>query len=378
VSANGAVVAGGGLAAQRCVERLRRSGYDAPIRMVCAEPVPPYDRPPLSKDFLAGTMTDPPRLRPTEWYVDNEVELLLGRRAARLLPHERELELDDGERLRYDRLLIATGASAGALNGSERYENAHVLRSLADAEQLRRRLLPGVRLAIIGAGFIGQEVAAAAHALGAAVTVIEALPAPLAQVLGTEVGRWFGELHRDHGVDVRVGAPVEHIVGNGRLERIELANGATVDCDAAVIGIGVTPATEWLAGSGLDPAGVQVDHAGRTGIPGVFAAGDCTGLGHWEAAVEQGRAAALAMLGEEPPAPAAASFWSDLYGTRVNWIGNAAGATSIEVAGDMDAPDFSVLYRRHGELVAALLVGRPQVLPEMRRQLSNNRQGASP
>jgi NADPH-dependent 2,4-dienoyl-CoA reductase/sulfur reductase-like enzyme len=179
-------------------------------------------------------------------------------------------------------------------------------------------------------------------------------------------------------VDVHVGATVDRLVGNGRLERIGLSDGATIECDTVVVGIGVAPATKWLAGSGLDPAAVRVDRAGRTAIPGVFAAGDCTGVGHWEAAVNQARAAAHAMLGEDAPAPAAASFWSDLYGTRVNWLGSAAGATSIEIDGDLDAPDFSVLYRRHGTVLGALLVGRPHALPDVRRHLSNNHHEGSP
>lgn len=365
------VIAGGGLAAQRCCERLRRRGYDGPLTLVCDEPYAPYDRPPLSKEFLSGELAEPPRLRPDDWYAQNDVGLILGRRVARLRPHESALELDDGANLLYDKLLIATGARPRMLPGSERFENVHVLRTRADAERLRDAIAPAVRLAVVGAGFIGQEVAATARKRGAEVTLIEALPAPLARITGELVGSWFAGLHASEGVDVRVGVPLGRICGNGKARRITLADGARIDCDEVVVGIGVAPAVEWLADSGIDPR--RADAAGRTAAPEVFAAGDCTGSQHWEAAVQQGAAAAMAMLGDEPPAPAPTSFWSDLYGTRVNWVGRADGADEVEIDGDQDARDFAAVYRRDGEPVAALLVGRPQQLPELRRLIHPQR-----
>jgi 3-phenylpropionate/trans-cinnamate dioxygenase ferredoxin reductase component len=374
MSVRDVVVVGGGLAAQRFCERLRRAGCDARIRMVCDEPVAPYDRPPLSKQFLAGKMTDPPRLRPDDWYADNAVELLLARRATRLHPGERRLELANGHVLRYDRLLIATGAGARMLPGFGHFENVHVLRTLADAERLRDRLERGARLVVIGAGFIGQEVAATARELGAEVTLVEAMAAPLAHILGERIGGWFADLHRAEGVDVRLGAGVERLHGNGRCERVELADGSVLACDEIVVGVGVAPATGWLAGSGLvrstGGAGpVEADDAGRTAAPEVYAAGDCAGGLHWEAAGRQATAAALAMLGENVPPLPPPSFWSDLYGTRVNFLGNAGGADGLAVDGDPGARDFSATYSRGGRAVAGLLVGRPQSLPALRRLL---------
>lgn len=362
------VIAGGGLAAQRCCERLRRKGYEGPITMVCDEPHAPYDRPPLSKQFLAGHMTEPPRLRPADWYADNDVTLLLRERAAALRPHERELELASGGVLGYERLLIATGAVPRSLPGTDCFPNVHVLRTLADAARLRNGLTSGARVAVVGAGFIGQEVASTARSIGAEVVLIEAMPAPLATIVGQQIGDWFTALHREQGVQVRTTTAFDPAT--------------CPDYDEVVVGVGVVPATEWLRGSAIGPNGraaIRADHAGRTCIPNVFAAGDCAGSQHWEAAVQQGGAAALAMLGEDPPAPPPSSFWSDLYGIRINWLGDARGADSVQIDGQPDAHDFSVIYRRDGRPVAGLLVGRPQQLPALRQLLNErNRNDAHP
>jgi NADPH-dependent 2,4-dienoyl-CoA reductase/sulfur reductase-like enzyme len=296
-------------------------------------------------------MTDPPRLRPDDWYADNDVTLLLGERAAVLRPHDSELELGSGRVLRYEQLLVATGATPRTLPGVD----GHVLRTVADAQRLRESLAPGMRLAVVGAGFIGQEVASTARKLGVDVTLFEAMPAPLAHVVGERIGGWFTQLHRDHGVDVRTNATFEG------------------DFDEVVVGVGVIPATEWLRGTPIGPNGrvaIPADHAGRTCIPNVYAAGDCAGSQHWEAAVQQGGGAALAMLGGAPPAPPPSSFWSDLYDIRVNWLGDARGADSLEIDGDPEARDFGVTYKRDGRTVAGLLVGRPQALPQLRKELA--------
>lgn len=351
-------IAGGGLAAQRCAERLRRKGYDGRIVMVCDEPHAPYDRPPLSKEYLSGAMTAPPRLRPDGWHADHAVDLLLDMPAKELRASDSELLLADGSVLRYDKLLIATGAAPRTLPGLERAENVHTLRTLADAERLRDALAPGGNVAVVGAGFIGQEVASTARKLGASLTLIEAMAAPLAHIVGERVGSWFTSLHQEHGVETMMNTAFDpHWVA---------------EYDHVVVGVGVEPATEWLRGTAIGPNGtlaIAADHAGRTCIPNVFAAGDCAGSQHWEAAVQQGGGAALAMLGESPPAPPPSSFWSDLYGIRVNWLGDAREADSLEIDGDPDMHDFSAIYRRGGRVVAGLLVGRPQALPELRKEL---------
>jgi len=377
---HGVLIVGGGLSGQRCAESLRRHGYDGPVRMVCAEPYPPYDRPPLSKELLAGDAAEETvAYRPAWWYEEKQVELLLGRRAESLDPASRSVRLDSGAELGYDSLLIATGGSARRLPFLAGFENVHSLRTLEDAGRLRAGLQPGARLAVVGAGFIGQEVAATARKLGAEVTMIEALETPLAPILGKRLGRWFADLHRDEGVRVLTGAKLEGGVGrNGRLERLLLAGGRTIACDVAVVGVGTVPATGWLRGSGLDDTGVRTDPAGRTAIPGVFAAGDVSipfdprfgvhaRTEHWDAAAWQGAATARTMLGEHPGTPPLPSFWSDQYGLRIQYVGHARHADAVEVEGDPDSRDFEAILTRGGAPVAGLAVGRPRAIPALRK-----------
>jgi NADPH-dependent 2,4-dienoyl-CoA reductase/sulfur reductase-like enzyme len=380
---DGVLIVGGGLAAQRCAETLRRRGYEGRVRMACAEPEPPYDRPPLSKGLLAGEVGEESlAYRPAWWYEEKEVELMLGARAAALDPAGRRVRLDSGAALPYERLLIATGGTARRLPFLDGYENVHQLRSLADARRLRGELTAGARLAIVGAGFIGQEVAATARRLGGEVTMIEALEAPLAPILGEELGRWFAELHSDQGVRVLTGAALEGARGEGRVEELVLAGGEAVACDAVVVGVGTLPATRWLTGSGLDEEGVRTDTSGRTRLPGVFAAGDASvpfdprfgvhaRTEHWDAAAWQGTAVARAMLGEYPGTPPLPSFWSDQYGLRIQCVGHAHRADGVVIDGKPAARDFEALFMRGGVPVAGLAVGRPRSIPALRRQIEH-------
>jgi len=386
-AACGVVIVGGGLAAQRCAETLRRRGYEAPVRIVCAEAEAPYDRPPLSKDVAAGAADSAAvRFQDAGWYADNGVELLLDRTATGLDATARRLELGDGGSLGYDELVIATGAAPRALPVLAGYENAFPLRTLGDARRLRAELCPGSHLAIVGAGFIGQEVAATARGRGVEVTLIEALELPLAGILGAEVGRWIVNLHRDEGVRVLTGARLESARGNGRVEELRLDGGVTLGCDAVVVGIGVAPAASWVADSGLDPAGIAIDASGRTKVSHVYAAGDVSRpfdprLGehvrteHWDAASRQGVAVATAILGGEPRPVALPSFWSDQYGIRVQYVGHAAGADETWVSGDPDDRDFHVLYRRGGRPVAALTIDRPRKLAALRQLIESDGAG---
>lgn len=377
----GLVIAGGGLAAQRCCETLRAKGFDGPIRILCQEPVAPYDRPPLSKELLAGSMPpDATALRPAGWYRDHDVELLLGVSATSLDPAAKRVSLSHGAPLRYDRLLIATGATARTLPLLDGYDNVTTLRTREDAVRLGRALRPGARIAVVGAGFIGLEVAATARGLGAEVSLIEALPAPLSGILGAQVGAWFAELHRSEGVEVLLSARLASVRGGRRVRELVMEDDARVECDHVVVGVGVQPATRWLTGSGLDPAALTVDDCGRTGAPGVYAAGDAARVydralarhvrtEHWEAAAREGGAAARAMLGLEPAVLPPASFWSDQYGTRVQYVGHAGEADRVVVEGDTAGRDFSATYTRAGVTVAALLVGRPRQLAAARREV---------
>ncbi len=385
---DGVVIAGGGLAAQRCAETLRRKGYGGRIRIAAAEPVAPYDRPPLSKELLAGEVDGASlAYRPLGWYRDQQVELLLGRRAVGLDAARRRLHVDGGSELRYDDLLIATGSRARRLPDAEGFANVHMLRDLADARALRRAVIrPGAHLAVIGAGFIGQEVAATARSLGAEVTIVEAAAAPLDALLGSDLGHWFSQLHRDEGVRVLCATTVSVFHGRDAVEEIELADGRRLPCDAVVVGIGVVPATEWLQGSGLPAAGgIPVAAGGRTALPHVYAAGDVASpfdehagahvrSEHWEAAARAGTDAARAMLGLEPGRHTQSSFWSDQYGLRIQYVGHARDGDVVEIDGVPAERDFTAVYRRAGRPVAALLVGRPHALPEVRRSIESGSQ----
>lgn len=391
---SGILIVGTGLAGQRCAETLRAGGYDGPIRMVGAETWRPYDRPPLSKALLAGAAApEEIALRPAGWHQAKGVELLRGRRAIRLDPAARRVSLADGEVLPYKQVLIATGAEPRSLPLAEGRAETHVLRTLDDALALREALGRTGRLAVVGAGFVGLEVAATARGRGVEVTVLEAAPTPLAGVLGPRLGRWVARMHRDEGVEVLTSVRIEEIAGHRRVEEVVLSDGRRIACDVLLVGVGVAPATDWLAGSGLPETGVPTDPRGRTALPGVFAAGDAARpwdakaraharSEHWEAAARQGAAAGRAMLGL-PPAPGAAPvFWSDQYGVRIQFAGIADGHDEVEMDGDPDARDFRALLLRRGRPVGGLLVGRPRALPELRRLLTgagittNERQAA--
>ena len=341
---------GGGLAAQRCCETLRALGHDGRITIAGAEGDEPYDRPPLSKEGLADASADP-RFRPREWYAEHGVELRLGAAAARLHPGARTVELAGGERLPYDRLLIATGASPVMLPMLAGFANVQALRTRADARRLRSALRAGAAVTVVGGGLTGLEVASSARRLGAPVTVVEAAPLPLAGLLGREVGLRLAAWHREDGADLRLGAAVAAAGGGDRVEELVLANGARVATDHVVVAVGVRPAAEWLDGSGLELRGI------RTALPGVFAAGDVTGGGHWEAAARQGAGVARALLGLPPAPPAPASFWTDQLGLRLQCVGEPAGARAA-IAGEADGRGFEAVYRRDGRVSAVLLAGR--------------------
>ena len=385
---DGILIVGGGLAGQRCAETLRRRGYEGPVRMLCAESEPPYDRPPLSKAVLAGSAEEGSvAFRPADWYGENEVELLLGTRAEGLEAGANLVVLAGGEPLPYSKLLVASGGEARRLPFLEGFENVHYLRTLADSRRLRAELAGGVKLAIVGAGFIGQEVAATALGLGAEVTIIEAMEVPLAPILGAELGRWFADLHQEEGARLLTGAMLERARGGERVEQLLLADGTAIDCDVVVAGIGTVPATGWLRGSGLGERGVEVDVHGRTAHPDVFAAGDASipfdprfrahaRTEHWDAAAWQGAAAAKAMLGEEPGTPPLPSFWSDQYGVRIQSVGHPHHGDAVVLDGDPAGRDFEAVFLRAGAPVAGLTVGRPRSIPALRKRIEAGHRAA--
>jgi NADPH-dependent 2,4-dienoyl-CoA reductase/sulfur reductase-like enzyme len=383
---DGIAIVGGGLAGQRCAETLRRSGYDRPVRLVCLEPHRPYDRPPLSKGFLTDSACDAELpYRSTDWYREHVVDLLIGVGAAGLDPVDRRLALSDGSILGFEKLLIATGGRPRTLPMLGGFDNVSVLRTLDDARLLREVLARNARLTVVGAGFIGLEIAATARRLGVEVALVEAASFPLVGVLGAELGGWFARLHQAEGVDVRTDVTVDRVSSNGSVRSLRLSDGSVLETDHVVVGTGIEPDVGWLADSGLDVSrGVPVDVHGRTAIEHIFAAGDAAATfdrelachvpgSHWEAAGRQGARAARAMLGLEPgPAPPT-SFWTDQYGLRIQYVGQSRGADSIEIDGDPETRNFSAIFSRAGSAVAALLVDRPQSLPAARRLIEKGR-----
>jgi 3-phenylpropionate/trans-cinnamate dioxygenase ferredoxin reductase subunit len=363
------VLVGAGLAAQRCCETLRTLGHDGPITMVGAEPHPPYDRPPLSKALLAGKRP-PLALRPAGWHAEHGVRLWLGAAATALDVRARRVTLATGETLPYDRLLIATGARPAAPGGLP------TLRTLEDAVALDGALRPGRRLAVLGAGLIGQEIASAAVARGVHVTLIDAAPAPFDALLGPGLGHHLARLHERAGVRLLLGTGVFNF-GHGPTPphpaspnlkgtvpcKLAVEGGEVVECELALAAVGVRPDTAW---TGLWPRGVPAD----PGVDGVYAAGDATGAGHWEAAARQGAAAARAMLGRPPRAEAPPLVWSDQHGIRFQRLGDPSGADRHVLDGDPAAGDFEATFFRAGRPVAVVLAGRPGAVPAARRRLS--------
>ncbi|MGW2893025.1 NAD(P)/FAD-dependent oxidoreductase [Streptomyces griseoruber] len=379
-------VVGASLAGLSTVRALRTDGYDGEIVVVGEEHHTPYDRPPLSKDFLKGNVDAAAlSLGDTEEYADLDVQWLLGERAVRLDPGARTVTLAGGRHVRTHGVVIATGAAARTLPGTDGLAGVHTLRTLDDALALRAELTNGrPRLVVIGAGFIGAEVASTARGLGLDVTVVEALGIPLERQLGREMGLVCSSLHTDHGVRLLCGTGVAGLLGEGRVTGVRLADGRVLPADVVVVGVGVRPATDWLAGSGVPvDDGVVCDAGCATGVPGVVAVGDVarcphpfTGrharIEHWSNAGEHAKTAARTLLtGVSAPAPATAPyFWSDQYGVRIQLAGYVApGAEPEVVEGDPGSRSFTAVYRREGTPVAVLSLNQPKFFNRLRRTL---------
>ncbi len=379
------VVVGAGLAGLRAAETLRQEGLTGRVVLVGEEPHPPYDRPPLSKQVLAGAW-EPERtvLADHERLAAQGIEHQPARRAVSLDVEGRAVTLDDGSRICADAVVVATGAAPRRLAGTEG-EWPRVLRTLDDAVSLRHEVLrhgPGCKVVVVGAGFIGSEVASTCHELGAEVVVLEALDTPLEPALGPVVGAACAALHASSGVELRTKATVRALSApeGSSPGRVTLADGTSLVADVVVVGIGVVPRTDWLAGSGLElHDGVRCDPA-LCGAPGIVAAGDLArwwheGLGeevrieHWQVAAEQGVAAARSLLaGQEAPAFAPVPyFWSDQYGVRIQVLGRPRPSDEVVVVdGSLNGGRFVALYAHHGRLTAAIGVSRPRQLMALR------------
>lgn len=350
------LVVGAGLAGTRAAETLRASGYTGRLIVVGEEATAPYERPALSKEYLAGTKSEQQlRLRPPEFWVDSAIELQLGRRVVRIEPALRTASLSSGEVLAWDALVLATGARPRNLPFAVP-AGVHTLRTVADARTLRALLVPGARLAVVGGGFIGAEVASSAISLGLDVTLIEALHVPFERTLGADVGQMLAERYCSHGVHLRLGMGVVGFSAgtDGAVRAARLTDGTEVPCDLALVGIGVEPACELLPRPLAD-------------YP-IYPCGDVTGGGHWTSAAAEGTAVAHRILGipVEPPKPA--FFWSDQFGLRLQLVGETSRAGTVSFDG---TPDSYVARYHDGErrLVGALAANRPAAVAALRREV---------
>jgi 3-phenylpropionate/trans-cinnamate dioxygenase ferredoxin reductase component len=385
------VIVGGSLAGAKAAETLRKEGFGGPVVLVGAEPETPYERPPLSKGYLLGTADrESPRVHPADWYPENDVDLRTGVRATHLDPVAHRLTLDTGEELGYAKLLLATGASARRLPvpGAD-LDGVRYLRTFADSDQLLADLSGGgKRVLIVGAGWIGLEVAAAARHHGNDVTIVEPQPTPLHAALGPDMGAVFARLHRQHGVDLFTDTTVREFRGtDGRVTSVVTDGHAGLDADLVVVGVGATPNIELAAAAGLEvDNGVVTDHALRTSAADVFAAGDVASsfhplygryvrVEHWANALNGGPAAARSMLGQDMSYDRVPYFFTDQYDLGMEYSGLGGPGDTVVTRGNPDDGAFIAFWLENGRVTAGMNVNvwdvtEPiQQLIRMRRQV---------
>ena len=379
------VVVGGGLAAGKAVETLRDEGFEGRLVLVSEERHRPYERPPLSKGFLMGKQElEKAFVHPSAWYDEHDVELRLGTRVTALDP-DRHVVTAAGEGVAYDRLLLATGASPRRLAlADDSGAPVTYLRTIDDSRHLRDQLLPGRRVVVIGGGWIGLEVTAAAREAGCEVTVVETLAKPLLRVLGAEVADVFLALHEEHGVVFRLGASVSAVEARGTTAVVRLGDGSVLEAELLVVGVGVAPNVELADAAGLDTDnGVLVDEHLRTSHPDVYAAGDVANahhplLGrrirveHWDNAIHQGRAAARNMIGHEEPYTRLPYFFTDQYDLGMEYVGHVGpeGYDDVVLRGDVAGRVFAAFWLSGGKVIAGMHANDWDAIDPVRRIVS--------
>ena len=364
------VIVGASLAGAKAAEELRERGFDGNVTLVGSEKERPYERPPLTKDYLRGeSEREKAYVHPSEFYEQHEIELLTGTTVTGIDPGGSRITLDDGRELAYDRLLLSTGAEPRRLSvpGAE-LEGVYYLRTLADCDALRERLDAGGHVAVVGAGWIGSEFAASARQRGLEVTLIDPLALPNERIFGPEIGGFYRDVHARHGVELVLGDGVEALEGDRAVERVRTISGRVIDCDFAVIGIGVTPRVELAAAAGAKiENGIVVNQQLRTTLPGIFAAGDVANawhpffkrnirVEHWANALNQGPAAARAMLGEPVSYDRIPYFFSDQYDVGMEYSGYATSWDQVVFRGDPDSGEFIAFWLQDSRVVAGMNV----------------------
>jgi 3-phenylpropionate/trans-cinnamate dioxygenase ferredoxin reductase subunit len=366
------LVVGANMAGGTAAATLREEGFDGRVVLIGQESHPPYERPPLSKEYLRGEEQEPRFIRPPEWYESNGIETRFGEGAQSVDVAGRSVELLDGERMAFDSLLIATGCRNRKfpLPGLD-LPGVHDLRYLPDSDAIRAAAVPGARAVLVGMGFIGAEVAASLRSRGVDVTVVEFAETPLQRVLGTELGRVLEGLHRDHGVEMIFRDAAERFEGDGRFEVLHTKEGRAIEGDFAVVGVGVEPVTEVVRGTDIAvDNGILVDPALQTNVPGVFAAGDVARhdhpvfgrirVEHFDNAMKMGQAAAHNMLGRNEVFDDPHWFWSDQYDVNIQMAGFAAEWDDIVVRGSLEERRFAAFLLKDGVLRSTFTMNWPR------------------
>jgi 3-phenylpropionate/trans-cinnamate dioxygenase ferredoxin reductase component len=364
------IIVGASLAGAKAAEELRERGFDGRVVLIGSEPERPYERPPLTKDYLRGESDrEKAFVHDPGFYDDRGIELLSGVTATNIDPAHSTITLEDGRALGYDQLLLTTGAEPRRIPiPGAGLDGIHYLRTLGDSTVLRERLNAGGRVAVVGAGWIGSEFAASARQRGLEVTLIDPLELPNVRIFGPEVGSFYRDVHAQHDVELLLGDGVESFDGDGAVHGVKTSSGKTVQCDFAVVGIGVVPRADLAREAGLEvDDGVVVDEHLRSSVPNIFAAGDVAGawhpffgqrirVEHWANALNQGPAAARSMLGDDAPYDRLPYFYSDQYDVGMEYSGYARDWDRVVIRGDRDAGEFIAFWLHQRRIVAGMNV----------------------
>jgi 3-phenylpropionate/trans-cinnamate dioxygenase ferredoxin reductase component len=382
------VIAGASLAGAKAAQELRERGFDGRVVLIGTEPERPYERPPLTKDYLRGeSEREKAYVHAADYYEQHEIELMTGTTVTAIDPDASTVKLDGGRELAYDRLVLTTGSEPRRIEvpGAE-LDGIYYMRSLADCDVLRRRLDDSGRVAVVGAGWIGSEFAASARQLGLEVTVIDPLALPNERIFGAEVGGFYRDVHVQHGVEMLLGQGVEAFEGDGAVGRVRTSGGKVVECDFAVVGIGITPRTGLAADAGLAvDNGVVANERLETSAPGIFAAGDLASawhpfyehhirVEHWANALNQGPAAARAMLGEDVSFDRIPYFFSDQYDVGMEYSGYATSWDEVVFRGDRGAGEFIAFWLSDGRVVGGMNVNVWDVNQHVQELIRSRRQ----